>query len=229
MAKEKKKIGLKTSRYFTKHCAKCGSEYPNWFTNCPNCGTAWDDTLKELEKLKGINKTIKILAKITEEDFNEVINNVNLVFSVDKGKSWFQMNMVSKIDYFIAEIVDIPINSLIIYYIEVNLANGDIFVENNEGKYFYYKVGAITEESENISPELDTELIQENIAKDGLTPQDYEKVQKRSIDAQRENNRTRSIFGKLQTQKDPDLLVCPHCNSKIKKMWSICPFCGGRI
>ena len=35
-----------------------------------------------------------------------------------------------------------------------------------------------------------------------------------------------TIFGKLQTQIDPDLKICPYCNSKIKKLWSTCPICG---
>jgi predicted ATP-dependent serine protease len=56
MGKEKKGIGIKTTRYFTKNCSKCSYEYPNWFTNCPKCGVAWDDAelkptmLKEAQK-----------------------------------------------------------------------------------------------------------------------------------------------------------------------------------
>jgi len=34
MGKEKKKFGIKTTRYYTKNCANCSFEYPNWFTNC---------------------------------------------------------------------------------------------------------------------------------------------------------------------------------------------------
>lgn len=227
---KKKKLAIKTSRYFTKNCAKCGFEYPNWFTNCPKCGTAWDDSAKELEKAySGLKKTIKIIVKITEEDFNEAINNVKLIFCVDQGKSWYQMNMDFKTDYFIAEIIDVPIGSLIIYYIEVNLASGEKFVEKNNGKYFYYKVGSTTEETEEKPPESDVRFIQENISNTTSIPQDYKKVQKVSIENQTEYNNNMTIFGKPQTQIDPDLRVCPHCNSKIKKMWSTCPFCGGRV
>jgi hypothetical protein len=38
-----------------------------------------------------------------------------------------------------------------------------------------------------------------------------------------------TIFGKPQTQIDPELKVCVHCKSKIKKMWSTCPICGKSI
>jgi len=38
-----------------------------------------------------------------------------------------------------------------------------------------------------------------------------------------------TIFGKLQTQIDPDLKICPYCNSKIKKLWSTCPICGKNL
>ena len=56
MAKDKKKsLGIKTTRYFTKTCLKCNFEYPNWFTNCPKCGIAWDSV--EAEKIKKESKT----------------------------------------------------------------------------------------------------------------------------------------------------------------------------
>ncbi|MFX1324403.1 MAG: hypothetical protein ACFE8N_05570, partial [Promethearchaeota archaeon] len=38
-----------------------------------------------------------------------------------------------------------------------------------------------------------------------------------------------TIFGKPQTKIDPDLKICRFCNSKIKKMWSICPICGENL
>ena len=231
MGKEKnKKLGIKTSRYFTKHCAKCGSEYPNWFTNCPSCGASWDETSKELGKAhEKLKKTIKILVKITKEDFNEAISNVKLIFSADKGKSWYQTNMDFTTDYFAAEIVDVPIGSLIIYYIEVDLADGEKFIENNEGKYFYYNVGAITEETEEIPPESDSKIIQENLEKVTSIPQDYKMPEKVIPENQSQENNDMTIFGKPQTEIDPDLRICPHCNSKIKKMWSACPFCGGKV
>ena len=231
MGKEKKKkLGIKTSRYFTKHCAKCGSEYPNWFTNCPSCGTSWDEISKELGKVQeNVTKTIKILVKITKEDFNETISNVKLIFSVDKGKSWYQTSMDFKTDHFLAEIMDVPVGSLIIYYIEVDLANGERFIENNEGKYFYYNVGVLTEETEEIPPESDSKIIQENLEKTTSIPQDYKILEKSLQENQSQENDKITIFGKPQTQIDPDLRVCPHCSSKIKKMWSACPFCGGKV
>ncbi len=230
MGKEKKpKLGIKTSRYFTKNCSKCGSEYPNWFTNCPNCGAAWDDSVNDLEMTNGLKKTIKIVVKITEEDFNESISNVKLIFSADHGNSWFQMNMDAKTDFFLAEIADVPVGSLIIYYINVNLANGENYIENNDGKYFYYKVGTLIGETEEKPPESETKVIQENISKVNSIPQNYKKVQSTSQTDNVESDDKTTIFGKPQTQIDPDLRVCLHCNSKIKKMWSTCPFCGGKV
>jgi hypothetical protein len=38
-----------------------------------------------------------------------------------------------------------------------------------------------------------------------------------------------TIFGKPQTKIDPELKICTYCNSKIKKMWSICPICGKNL
>ena len=99
MAKDKKKsIGIKTTRYYTKTCSKCKFEYPNWFTNCPKCGVAWDEGDLEEVAIKGETpkKTIKIVVKITEEDFNESIRNVKLIFSADQGNNWYQIDMENK-------------------------------------------------------------------------------------------------------------------------------------
>ncbi|MFX1395029.1 MAG: hypothetical protein ACFFAH_15860 [Promethearchaeota archaeon] len=222
---KKKKFGIKTSRYFTKNCQNCGNEYPNWFTQCPQCGVEWfssetPNTIgigkeKELDK-----KTIKIVVKITEEDFNEEIAYLNLIFSGDQGKSWYQMKMDAEIDYFIAEMAEVPDRSVIIYYIEVYLANGEKFIENNDGNYFYYKVGVPLEETDEEPSQSEAQIIQDNIKESTSEPQTV-------IGAKNEGDAT--IFGKPQTQIDPDLKVCPHCNAKIKKMWSTCPFCNGKV
>ena len=87
MGKEKKTLGIKTTRYFTKNCSKCDFEYPNWFTNCPKCGAAWDDSEIIPATKEAHKKTIKIVVKITEEDFNKAISYVNLIFSADQGRS----------------------------------------------------------------------------------------------------------------------------------------------
>ncbi|MFW9771478.1 MAG: hypothetical protein ACFFEO_04830 [Candidatus Thorarchaeota archaeon] len=277
MAKNKKKtLGIKTTRYFTKTCSNCKLEYPNWFTNCPKCGAAWDESeaeeIEESGELK--KKTIKIVVKITEEDFDNKLEQVKLVFSADHGKSWYQMKMENQLDYFIAEIAEVPIGSLVIYYIEVSLINGEKVIENNDGNYYLYNVG-MTEKmlqrtstfkeerlesgkeakeydsSDEMRVEAHPPLIKESIGlNDSITPHkadnlkvispianlDKEKKISRDsfilppikpIDYKVEKNLT--IFGTPQTQIDPDLRICPHCNSKIKKMWSTCPICGKSI
>lgn len=254
MAKDKKKtLGIKTTRYFTKTCSNCNLEYPNWFTNCPKCGVAWDEIEpEETGELK--KKTIKIVVKITEEDFDNKLEQVKLIFSADHGKSWFQMKMENKLDYFIAEIAEVPIGSLIIYYIEVTLINGEKVVENNEGAYYFYNVGMAFEKIEkktgvfmeeretqdsskrhlfksnssilhettpksgmNLDRELEKNVFKNSFIQPPIEPIDYE-IQE-----------SFTIFGKPQTQIDPDLRICPHCNSKIKKMWSTCPICGKSV
>ncbi|MFX1256450.1 MAG: hypothetical protein ACFFAN_01195 [Promethearchaeota archaeon] len=220
---KKKKIGIKTSRYYTKHCTKCSYEYPSWFTNCPKCGTAWDNSEINLSSDEILSKTIKIVVKITEEDFNESINYVELFFSGDQGKSWYKTKMDNKMDYFIAEITDIPVGSVIIYYIEVYLASGEKFIENNDGNYFYYKVGVSTDESEEKPPESETQLIQENITRSTQIPRDYNEIIKQD---QTDNE---IIYGKPQNNFNSDLKVCPRCSSKIKKIRDSCPICGYQL
>ncbi|MFW9818603.1 MAG: hypothetical protein ACFFE5_03250 [Candidatus Thorarchaeota archaeon] len=254
MGKEKKKLGIKTTRYFTKKCSKCSFEYPNWFTNCPKCGASWDNTEVMPASKDTHKKTIKIVVKITEETFNKAIFSVNLIFSADQGKSWYQMEMDPKMDYFIAEIVEVPIGSVIIYYVEVYLEDGEKIIENNEGKYFFYKVGVPIEETEPETSPQESEAIKRSIDQYTKEPQKYQKppieapqqkphltremVEKSKIVPQKENIQLENnlskeytmtgatIFGKPQTEIDPELKVCIHCNSKIKKMWSICPICG---
>ncbi|MHA1233787.1 MAG: hypothetical protein ACTSQL_01720 [Promethearchaeota archaeon] len=266
MAKDKKKkLGIKTTRYYTKTCTSCNYEYPNWFTNCPKCGAAWDSdkAVQVVGKKEVVRKTIKIVVKITEEDFDDAFERVLLIFSADQGVSWYSLRMENEVDYFIAEIVEVPLGTIVIYYIEVLLAHGEKIVENNEGKYFRYKVGLpmkdlrnegdlstesipqssehrtskirnqFTENSESIEQsevedELDKIILDESIQlselhvnnkSDGPPPQ----PKKYHVDD------TKTIFGTLQTQIDPELKVCPFCNSKIKKMWSMCPICGKNL
>ncbi|MFX1442530.1 MAG: hypothetical protein ACFFHV_03875 [Promethearchaeota archaeon] len=227
MGKEKKpKLGIKTSRYYTKQCDNCSSEYPNWFTNCPNCGAAWDEAKEIQDAGENIKKTIKIVVKITEEDFTEAINIVKLIFSANQGQNWYQIKMDMKMDYYIAEIAEVPLGSVIMYYIEVSLENGETFTENNNGKYFYYKVGSSIEDNEIDSLESEKKTIKDNLTDSRIPAQDYHPELKTFNDKTAENNNNTTIFGKPQTQVDPNLKLCPHCNSKIKKMWSKCPLCG---
>ncbi|MFX0029584.1 MAG: hypothetical protein ACFE8B_10265 [Candidatus Hermodarchaeota archaeon] len=259
MGKEKKALGIKTTRYFTKSCSKCNFEYPNWFTNCPKCGAAWDEMEAKAfsPSLEDHRKKIKIVVKITEEDFNKAILYVNLIFSADQGKSWYQMTMEKKMDYFIAEIDDIPAGSIIIYYIEVYLENGEKIIENNDNKYYYYKVGVSIGEPEEKPSESERAAFKEQLIESPIEPQRYSKdtyepqrpqshvtkdmlvqstkIPQESLTPQKYTNSIHqspqgaTIFGTPQTKIDPDLKVCGYCNSKIKKMWSTCPICGKEL
>lgn len=254
MGKKKKepKLGIKTARYFTKNCSNCNFEYPNWFVNCPKCGAAWDNvshtsssaTAPEVAPNK---KNIKIVVKVTEEDFNEAIDHVVLIFSADKGKAWYQMKMDTKMDYFIAEIAEVPIGSVIIYYIEVFLESGEKVIENNEGKFFYYEVGIPIEKVTEEPPKTEAKAIQDNVAATPPAPQEYKMPAPQPVRAQPKQESNEgvaifsapqkkvqddggvTIFGKPQINVDPDLKTCPNCNSKIKKMWSTCPICGKKV
>jgi hypothetical protein len=253
MGKDKKTLGIKTTRYFTKNCSKCSFEYPNWFTNCPKCGAAWDEMKAKAfsKSIEDHKKKIKIVVKITEDDFNKAILYVNLIFSADQGKSWYQMPMETKMDYFIAEIDEIPAGSIIIYYIEVYLENGERIIENNDNKYYYYKVGVSIGEPEELPSEREKEAFKEQLKDSPIDPHSYStepqkpsahvtknmivqsaKIPHEPIRPSIDNNhdtetsRGSTIFSKPQTQIDPDLKVCNYCNSKIKKMWSTCPICG---
>ncbi len=148
MAKKKEKLTakIKTSRYWTKTCSnpKCNFEYPNWFTSCPKCHTSWtQSTSAVIDKMEKIpsKKTIKIVVKITDESPENPIIDVRLRFTADGGNSWFQVPMEKQQDFYLSEIEEMPLGSKVIYYIEAEDASGEIYIENNEGKYFAYYVG----------------------------------------------------------------------------------------
>ena len=145
--------------------------------------------------------------------------------------------------------------SIIIYYIEVLLAHGEVVIENNEGNYFHYEVGIPIEESQanrdilkktavpseyNEKSEVTKSAIeepnlriQEKLDDSSIQPSQISINNKNIQSPQQpksysiEDNVT--IFGKLQTQIDPDLKICPYCKSKIKKLWSTCPICGKNL
>jgi hypothetical protein len=146
MGKNKnKKVNIKTSKYFTKTCSNCNKEYPSWFVVCPHCQTAWDQEKYEQQKQKGteIKKDVKIVVNITEENFSEPIKSVLLKFSPNKGKAWYEIEMDEKSDdIYEAEISEVPEETIIIYYIEIELINKEIIIENNNGKYYKYRVSS---------------------------------------------------------------------------------------
>ena len=151
--------------------------------------------------------------------------------------------MENQLDYFIAEIVDVPLGTEIIYYIEVLLAHGEKIVENNDGKYFRYKVGLLVEHLGN-NKSQSTESIEKSKVEfeDELDKMSFnESFQFSDLHINNQSDvpppqpkkyhvdDTKTIFGTLQTQIDPELKVCSFCNSKIKKMWSTCPICGKNL
>jgi len=244
--KKKKNLGIKTSRYFTKKCSSCGYEYPNWFVSCPKCGASWDESLSLKEA--SIKKNVKILARFTEEDFEKPINKVNLIFSGDFGKSWYKIKMDFESDYYMGQIAEVPKGANIIYYIEVELIDGEKIIENNEGKFFNYQVGSVGLE-DKLPPQKDLE---EEMSKEQKStpppPKTYFKpaekkvpdtISKPSMEINKkakeyieepkeisQGSASFTIFGNPQTEKETDLKICPNCNSKIKNMWSVCPICG---
>jgi len=254
--KDKSKLGIKTSRYFTKECSNCGYEYPNWFVSCPKCGTSWNETSNKKET--SIKKNVKIVVKITEEDFKEPIKNVKIIFSGDQGSSWYKINMDFKSDYYMAEILEVPEGANIIYYIEVELISGEKIIENNEGQFFIYHVGGTEREKQHppqqTAVHAPTEPVPEETSKspertpsapneyfkpsETISPNEPSKEpmefskgateyrEEPQKETSSQSSPTFTIFGKPQTEKETNLKMCPKCHSKIKMMWSVCPICG---
>jgi len=235
MVKEKKKhkLGIKTTRYFTKKCTKCDFEYPSWFTNCPKCGASWNsmnELTSQVDELT-LKKNIKIVVKITEEQLYESINKVQLFFSTDSGVSWYQMSMDFKQDYYLAEITEVPINIAIIYYMEVYLASGEKIIENNSGKFFYYKVGGPSEEIKDMPPKKEKKIIRKNVNEmnKNLQDKDLNRFESTISNKTATHNVNKELSSQIPEKlENQDLKYCLYCNSKIKKIWSICPICGNK-
>ncbi len=212
MAKDKKRreFNIKTAKYFTKTCSNCKKEYPNWFTNCPNCNTPWDSDLKEEQEAKtSPSKNIKIIAKISEEDFDSTIETVQLVFSADNGESWYQIKMDNEEFYYIAEIPDVSQGSVIIYYIEVNFPNGEKVIENNDNNFFLYHVGE-SQDEETIPVKNEKEF--------HIEPSN--KIVQLSKKEEESGSSPKPII------KEGGLKICPFCKSRIKSSLHVCPICG---
>jgi hypothetical protein len=138
--------------------------------------------------------------------------------------------------------------------VEVFLEDGEKVIENNEGKYFFYKVGEPISETETKDEKRKNKNVKNSFTEPPSKPKIYqkppietppqktyvtremvkqstaiphEKVKAPEMTSPKEyTTDTATIFGKPQIEIDPDLKVCSYCNSKIKKMWSTCPICG---
>ena len=73
------------------------------------------------------------------------------------------MEMKAETDYFIAEMADVPNGTVIIYYLEVYLENGVKHIENNDGNYFFYRVGVPSEETKEELSQSEAQMIQNKI------------------------------------------------------------------
>jgi len=147
---KKKEFKIKTSKYFTRTCSNCGKEIPSWYVTCPFCKAPWDQEKYEKEREKGVElkKDVKMVVKVTEENFTEPLKNVFLKFSPNDGQSWYEIKMEEKADdIYEAEILEIPEETILIYYIEVELTNKERVIENNNGQYYKYRVSS--SETEN--------------------------------------------------------------------------------
>jgi len=176
--KQPKKI--KTSRYWTRKCDNCGFEYPNWFVQCPKCKKTWDiskeisnrelESINEISNLDSRNineenlKTVRIIAQLTEEEVR--IKSLTMYFTGDNGNSWYQITMVKENDYYVAEILNVPLDSIIIYYLKGIDENGDEFIEDNDGKFYYYNV------RENLYLVAPNETNSKKIEKENIIEQD---------------------------------------------------------
>jgi hypothetical protein len=232
---------LKTARYWTRKCPNCGFEYPNWFVSCPKCHAAWnevktDDFQAEVSQQPPIQqtkeKTIKIIAQIAEMESQ--IKELILIFSADNGISWFQMPMVYENDYFVAEIANVPISSVIIYYLKGTDDTNEEFIEDNNGEFYYYQVTEeITQNSSPPDKTMDKSITPNKIERD-LSPvaptTNYSELQTKRKNTQAIKKESDVIFSPLnELRKDTNLKACPSCNSKIKTDWSVCPICGYRF
>ncbi len=247
---------IKTTRYWTRKCPNCTFEYPNWFTTCPRCHASWkgeggisvsetDSTPMPTTQIQDFQaekeKTIKIIAQLTEDDVR--ISKLTLFFSADNGISWFQMDMVREGDYFAADILNVPINSTIVYYLKGVDENNMEFTEDNNQNYYYYQV---TENLEHEIPESPPPVTAPSdsptlyTSQPASTPQkpfsqqhelDIPPVPPKQATPQATDRSTSTqngvIFTPLdQVQRDANLKICPNCKSKIKVDWGICPICG---
>jgi hypothetical protein len=243
---------IKTTRYWTRKCPNCAFEYPNWFTVCPKCHASWKgeggisvsetSSVPEQPAQTGVSqpekeKTIKIIAQLTEEDVK--ISKLILFFSADNGISWFQMDMMREEEYFAADIMNVPINSTIVYYLKGIDENNMEFTEDNNQNYFYYhvtesveseipeKLPPVTKHTQTAAPYMsrtstETQPISEQIDNDlGIPPVPAKQG------TELRPKQSGVIFTPLdQVQRDANLKVCPSCQSKIKSDWGICPICG---
>jgi len=247
---------IKTTRYWTRKCPNCTFEYPNWFTVCPKCHASWkgeggisvsetsatpEQITQPQETAPEIEKTIKIIAQLTEDDVK--ISKLTLFFSADNGISWFQMDMVREGEYFAADIMNVPINSTIVYYLKGVDENNMEFTEDNNQNYYYYRVTEsveaelpetrppVTAPTESAAPYTSQPSAEKQSPVQTLLPthQPQHELDIPPVPLKQGTASSQSgvVFTPLdQVQRDANLKLCPNCKSKIKSDWGICPICG---
>ncbi len=118
------------------------------------------------------NSPVEIKAEV-EGDFAQLF----LIFSVDNGVKWYEVEMKQNPPHYIVKLPDQPVGLKILYMFKAIGQDGEEFVENNQGQYYTYIVGVNAEiasksSSESVSNERiesETEELKDN-SKPNSTP-----------------------------------------------------------
>lgn len=197
----------KIGRYWTRTCANCGKEIPNWFLKCPVCKAILGEQLEE-----SVGKqTTRIFAQVVAEGIAPV--EANLIYTPDQGNNWFRLPMVREEDYFAADIPPMVQKTVIAYFLETTDVNGRKYIEDNSGQYYFFEV-----RGEEISQ---GELKAEEFIPFMEQGQSMEHAMQSHSDAEK-------VPDFFTNPQKPTLKRC-QCGTVLKEGWIVCPVCGKTI
>lgn len=86
-----------------------------------------------------------------------------LVFSVDNGMKWYEVEMVHEPPFYIVRMPPQPKGRKILYVLKAIGKNGEEFLENNSGQFYTYIVGAQSKPMEQTSSNTESLMPEEFI------------------------------------------------------------------
>ncbi|HMF33374.1 MAG TPA: hypothetical protein VKK79_18255 [Candidatus Lokiarchaeia archaeon] len=237
MSKKVAKIG----RYWTRTCAKCGKEIPNWFLKCPVCKAVLGE---EKEEPAG-NQSTRIFAQVIADGVVPV--EANLIYTPDQGNNWYRLPMVREEDFFAADIPPMERKTIIAYFLEAIDVNGKKYIEDNGGQYYFFEVKG----EELPKPELkaegfipfpeqvqdtNTENLQQPPKISPIAVEQFlvnEPAGNTDLGAEpaaaTELSTPTNVPGFFSNQhKQFNIRKC-ECGAVLKESWTVCPICGRNI